>query len=122
MTIGIDAWVQADDSISATIDGFEVSMYLEDKLPHTPFAVNQMPETKTGLSVVNITSTLETTGPRAQAFADFNAWILANETTRLGVSGKTKVRVKGLKAHEVDFKKVVELKGMFLYPINTRSS
>lgn len=110
--IAFDSWVDADDSISATIDSFEASMYLEDKLPHTPFAVQTMPETKTGLSIVNITSMLETKGERAQAFADFNAWMMTNETVRLGVSGRTKVRAKGLKAHEVDFKKVVELKGL----------
>ena len=112
VTISINSWVEADDSISATIDGFEADMYLEDKLPHVPFATLQMPQTKTGLTIINVTQTIKTnSGESSQAFVDYNTWLLANETVRMGVSGRTTVRVKGLKGYGVDFKKVVELKG-----------
>lgn len=112
VTISIDSSVSSSDSIHATIDAFEAQMYLEDKLPHTPFATLMMPETHTGLSIVNITQELPTTGATAQAFIDYNSWLMLNESVRMTVKGETTVRVKGLRGTKVNFEKTVTLKGL----------
>lgn len=109
MQISINSSVSSSDSIPATIDGFSAQMYLEDKLPHTPFATLEMPETKTGLALVNTTQ--EISGTSLQPFIDFNSWYLWNESFPVTVEGETHVHVKGLKATKVSFKKTVTLKG-----------
>lgn len=117
VTISIDSWVEASDSIHATIDAFEADMYLEDKLPHTPFAKLQMPQTKTGISIVNITQDINIGDEKyRQAFVDYNIALLSSETVKMTVEGRTHVRVKGLRAEEVSFKKTIELKGQLPLP------
>jgi hypothetical protein len=111
VTISINSSVSSSGSIHATIDGFTAVMYLEDKLPHTPFATLQMPQTETGLSVVNITQELSTVGETAQAYLDFNAALMLNESIRMTVKGETYVHVKSLKATKVTFEKTVTLAG-----------
>jgi len=70
-----------------------------------------MPETHTGESIVNITQELSTVGETAQAYIDYNAALLLNESIRMTVKGDTYVRVKGLKATKVNFEKTVTLAG-----------
>lgn len=112
VTISINSSVSSSNSIHATIDAFTAIMYLEDQLPHTPFATLQMPQTETGLSIVNITQELSTVGETAQAYLDYNAALLWNETVRMTVKGETYVHVKGLKAAKVNFEKTVTLPGL----------
>lgn len=112
ITLSINSSVSSSNSIHATIDAFTAVMYLEDQLPHTPFATLQMPQTETGLSIVNITQEISTVGDTAQAFLDYNAALLWNETIRMTVKGETYVRVKGLKATKVNFQKTVTLPGI----------
>lgn len=109
VTVSINSTVTSSDSIHAVVDGFTAELYLEDKLPHTPFATLQMPETTTGVSVVNITQ--ELTNAASQAYIDYNTWYMANESLRMTVKGETHVRVKGLKATKVNFEKTVTLTG-----------
>lgn len=109
VTISINSTVTSSDSIHATIDGFTAEMYLEDKLPHTAFATLEMPETNTGVSIVNITQEIDTAS--SQEYIDFNAWYMLNETLRITVKGETHVRVKGLKATKVNFEQTVTLIG-----------
>jgi hypothetical protein len=106
----INSTITQDSSISATIDGFNASLYLEDKLPHTPFAYIQMP----GINVesvvaINTSQTIEIVD--VQAYADYNAWYLLNESFRMTVSGQTYVHVKGLRAAPITFEKTVTLAG-----------
>lgn len=108
--IQINSTVSSSNAIHATIDAFTAQMYLEDKLPHTPFASLQMPETKTGLAIVNLTQTIN--GTQLQPFIDFNSWYLWNESFPVTVEGETYVHVKGLKATKVTFKKTITLQGI----------
>ncbi len=118
VTLEIDAWIEASDSIHATIDAFTADMYLEDKKydvdgeqRHVPFAQLDMPHTKTGISIVNVTQTIDVSGDHMQAFVDYNIELLSKESIRMTVKGQTNVRVKGLKTESVNFKKTIELKG-----------
>jgi hypothetical protein len=107
--ISINSTVSSSNSIPATVEAFSAKMYLEDKLPHTSFATLNMPETKTGLAIVNVTQ--EINGTALQPFIDFNSWYLWNESFPVTVEGETYVHVKGLKATKVTFKKTITLKG-----------
>lgn len=122
ITLSINSSVSSSNSIHATIDAFTAVMYLEDQLPHTPFATLQMPQTETGLSVVNITQEISTVGDAAQAFLDYNAALLWNETIRMTVQGETYVHVKGLKATKVNFQKTITLPGESLSQPQSRFS
>lgn len=108
--ISINSSVSSSDSIHATIDGFDAKMYLEDKHPHETFATLRMPETETGISLVNVTQ--EITGAALQPFIDFNSWYLWNESFPVTVEGETHVNVKGLRPTKVTFKKTITLKGI----------
>ncbi|KAF4984195.1 hypothetical protein FZEAL_593 [Fusarium zealandicum] len=108
----INSTITTDGKIKAEIDAFEGVMYLEDFEPHTPFATVQFPETNADKhQVVNVTQRTEITD--MEAFTRFNVWFQSNETVRLTISGKTKVKPHGLpRKYDADFKKTVELKGL----------
>ncbi|OBT56492.1 hypothetical protein VE04_03160 [Pseudogymnoascus sp. 24MN13] len=108
--ISINSTVSSSNSIPAVVDGFDAIMYLEDKLPHTPIMTLRMPETKTGLAIVNVTQ--EINGTALQPFIDFNSWYLWNSSLAVTIEGETLVHVKGLKAAKVSFKKTVTLVGI----------
>lgn len=108
--VSINSSVSSSNSIPAVVEGFDAIMYLEDKLPHTPIMTLKMPETKTGMALVNITQ--EINGTANQPFIDFNSWYLWNESFPITVEGDTLVHVKGLKPAKVHFKKTVTLKGI----------
>lgn len=112
LTLSINGTVTSSDAIHAKIDGFNASMYLEDKLPHTPFLQLEMPNTETGAWPVNVTQHVSLSDNATRnAFIDYNKWLMANKTTRVTVSGVTYVHVKALKAHKVNFKKTITMNG-----------
>lgn len=108
--VSINSSVSSSNSIPAVVEGFDAIMYLEDKLPHTPIMTLRMPETKTGMALVNVSQ--EINGTANQPFIDFNSWYLWNSSLDVTIEGETLVHVKGLKAAKVTFKKTVTLKGI----------
>lgn len=110
-TMSVNSTIRIASATSATIDGFEGIMYLEDFQPVTPFARLQFPQT-TGdsLQVVNLTQF--TPIEDLVAFTRFNTWLLLNDSIRVTVMGDTQVQVSGLnRKYKVTFKKTVELTG-----------
>ena len=110
-TMAINSTIKSDGKVHANIDPFEGVMYLEDKLPHTPFAKIQFPATTAdALQTVNVTQFLPIDD--VDALTTFNTWLLSNETLRVTVLGDTKVKVKGInRKYDVTFKKTVEMPG-----------
>ncbi|KFY84639.1 hypothetical protein V500_09127 [Pseudogymnoascus sp. VKM F-4518 (FW-2643)] len=108
--VSINSSVSSSNSIPAVVEAFDAIMYLEDKLPHTTIMTLRMPETKTGLALVNVSQ--EISGASNQAFIDFNSWYLWNSSLAVTIEGETHVRVKGLKPAKVTFKKTVTLVGV----------
>jgi hypothetical protein len=111
-TMSVNSTIRTGKSSSATIEGFEGVMYLEDFEPKTPFARLNFPET-TGekLQVVNISQFTQIQD--VEAFTRFNTWLLLNDSIRVTVEGDTKIHVKGLsKAYSINFKKIVTLQGL----------
>jgi hypothetical protein len=108
----VNSTIKTDGSISAKIDGFEASMYLEDTEDQTPFTTINFPKT-TAAKEQHVSVSQHIDISNLAAFTQFNTWLLANETLRLTVTGDTHVHVKGLsKAYGVNYKKTVELKGL----------
>lgn len=112
LTMSIDSTIKTDGSVHADIAGFEGVMYLEDHLPHTPFAkINFPPTTADAFQTVNVTQFLPIDD--VNALTRFNTWLLANETLRVTVLGDTTVRVKGIaRDYGVTFKKTVTMPGL----------
>jgi hypothetical protein len=111
LTMSIDSTITSDGKIPADIAGFEGVMYLEDHLPHTPFAKLQFPPTTSdAFQTVNVTQFLPIDD--VEALTRFNTWLLANETLRVTVLGDTTIRVKGIaRDYGVTFKKTVTMPG-----------
>jgi hypothetical protein len=114
----INSTIRSGGGIQATIEGFNATLYLEDKLPHTPFAYIQMPETSSAeLQTVNVSQLLTITD--MQAYTDYNTWALLNKTFRMTVSGETYVHVGKFPAYKVNFQKTVNVTGRFLITLDT---
>ncbi|KAK4465471.1 hypothetical protein QBC42DRAFT_261307 [Cladorrhinum samala] len=112
MTMAINSTIKSDGKVKANIDPFIGDMYLEDLEPHTPFARINFPATTADkLQTVNVTQEIEIAD--AHALTTFNQWLLANETLRVTVKGKTHVKVSGIsKKYSVTFKKTIEMPGL----------
>jgi hypothetical protein len=108
----INSTIKTDGSIKADIDPFEGDMYLEDYEPHVPFATLNFPKTNANKhQKVNVSQDLDITN--MEAFTRFNVWFHNNETIRVTIKGKTKVKPHGLdRKYGVTFKKTVTLKGL----------
>lgn len=108
----IDSSITTDGKIHASVDPFEADMYLEDWPAHVPFATVNMPETNSNKhQVVNVTQNVKIAD--MEEFTRFNVWFHNNETLRVTVNGKTKVKPSGLpRKYDVTFKKTIELKGL----------
>jgi len=117
LQISINSTIHSSSSHTATIDAFNISLYLEDKLPHTPFTYAMMPELHVHkIAGVNITQKVAVNDEKA--FGDFVAWYMVNETFLVTVDGWTNVHVKGLPKTKVHFQKTVNLTGLLpLLPI-----
>jgi hypothetical protein len=111
LTMSINSTIRSDGKVHAKIDPFVGEMYLEDLLPHTPFAALNFPATTSDkLQIVNVSQTLQITD--LKALTTFNTWLLTNETLRITIRGETHVRVKGIsRAYPVTFKKTLTTNG-----------
>jgi len=111
-TMSVNSTIRISSSTSATIDGFQGIMYLEDFDPPTPFATLAFPQTTgASLQVVNISQFTPITD--LDAFTRFNTWLLLNDSIRVTVEGNTNIHVKGLsRAYPINFKKTVTLQGL----------
>ena len=111
ITMSINATIGSDGSISADLDAFNGTMYLEDLGPATPFATIAFPASKAGgTKTINVTQELPVTND--PAFGTFNKWLVANESVRITVRGDTFIHVAGIyKAFPVVYKKTFDLKG-----------
>ncbi|KAJ4272041.1 hypothetical protein NW762_000751 [Fusarium torreyae] len=108
----IDSTITTDGKIHAKIDPFEADMYLEDWPPHVAFATLNMPKTNSNKhQVVNVSQHVKIAD--LKEFTRFNVWFHNNETLRVTVEGRTKVKPSGLpRKYGVTFKKTLELKGL----------
>jgi len=111
----INSTITTKGGIKANVDGFEGEMYLEDYEPHTPFVTLKFPPTTNDKhQVVNTSQHIDI--PDMDAFTRYNVWFHNNETLRVTLKGKTKVKPNGLdRKSSVDFKKTLEIKGLNVF-------
>lgn len=111
LSMSINSTIRSDGKVHAKIEPFVGVMYLEDLLPHIPFAALNFPETTSDkLQVVNVSQVLQITD--LKALTTFNTWLLTNETLRITILGETHVRVKGIaRNYPVTFKKTITTSG-----------
>ncbi|KAH8160346.1 hypothetical protein CIB48_g7908 [Xylaria polymorpha] len=93
--MGINSTINADDSVHATIDAFEGTMYLADVDP----------------PAVNVSQEIQISD--LDAFTTFNKALLSKESVNVQVKGDTHIHVSGIsRAYPVTFDKTVNLKGL----------
>ncbi|KAI1109164.1 hypothetical protein F5Y14DRAFT_444888 [Nemania sp. NC0429] len=108
----INSTIESDDSVHATIDAFEGTLYLADVDPPLAFARIDFPlTTSASLQAVNVSQTIEISdqGP----LTAFNTALLSNDFVSVQVKGDTHIHVRGIsRAYSVTFDKTVTLKGL----------
>ncbi|KAI0466462.1 hypothetical protein F4859DRAFT_302333 [Xylaria cf. heliscus] len=110
--MGINSTINADDSVHATIDAFEGTMYLADVDPPLAIAQINFPQTTSAsVQAVNVTQEIQISD--LDAFTTFNKALLSNESVNVQVKGDTYIHVSGIsRAYPVTFDKTVTLKGL----------
>ncbi|KAH6608711.1 hypothetical protein Trco_002057 [Trichoderma cornu-damae] len=115
ITLEINSTITTDGSIKANIDPFDGVMYLEDLPDHVPFVNISFPATNGDKhQQVNISQEVQIQNP--DPFNTFNIWFVANETLRVTIEGRTKVKPSGLsRKFGVTFKKTIVMNGLNLF-------
>lgn len=110
-TMSINSTIKSD-STKATVESFNATMYLEDEADHTPFATILFPETENQPEqTVNVTQSVPI--ENMDALTTFNTWLLANDSLRVTVYGKTHIKVHGIsRRYPVTFKKIITMPGL----------
>ncbi|KAI1757091.1 hypothetical protein F4782DRAFT_481203 [Xylaria castorea] len=110
--MSINSTIKADDSVHATIDAFEGTMYLADVDPPLAFAQIDFPQTSSSsVQVVNVTQEIQISN--LGSFTAFNKALLSNASVNIQVKGDTHIHVSGIsRAYPATFDKTVTLKGL----------
>jgi hypothetical protein len=103
----LESVIRSDSSYHPTIDGFRAALSLEGQ---QPFIHVDIPKTKSEAET-HIAVDQDVEFASADAFAGFTKAVVAAETFKLHLTGKTKVHLKGLPAMNVNFNKVITMKG-----------
>ncbi|KAF1912574.1 hypothetical protein BDU57DRAFT_370374 [Ampelomyces quisqualis] len=100
--------IRSNSSFHPTVDSFVAALSLEGQ---EPFVYIQIPETKSKAETqvyvdqyVNFTS--------LEAFSTYTKAVMGAETLNMHMSGKTQVHLQGLPAMDVNFNKVISVKGL----------
>lgn len=109
--------VTSGSSYHPTIFSFNGSLFLEDSLPDIkPFGYITIPEVKSeSVTQVDVEQDVQITD--MDQFVAYNKLVINSEEFRLGLRGRPSVKLSGLPSFDVDYNKVVTMKGEF----NTRT-
>ncbi|KAI8948945.1 hypothetical protein F4801DRAFT_555311 [Xylaria longipes] len=110
--MGINSTIEADDSVHATVDAFEGTMYLADVDPPLAFAQIDFPQTtSSSMQAINVSQEIQISD--LGSFTTFNKALLSKESVNVQVKGDTHIHVSGIsRAYPVTFDKTVTLKGL----------
>ncbi|KAI1425386.1 hypothetical protein F5Y12DRAFT_747314 [Xylaria sp. FL1777] len=110
--MAINSTIEADDSVHATIDAFQGTLYLADVDPPLAFAQFNFPQTtSSAVQTVNISQEVQISDQNA--FTTFNKALLSSVSTNVQVKGDTHIHVQGIsRAYPVTFDKTVSVKGL----------
>ncbi|KAI3334762.1 hypothetical protein F4824DRAFT_179036 [Ustulina deusta] len=112
LVMAINSTIRADDSVHATVDAFEGTLYLADVDPPLAFAQIDFPQTtSSALQTVNVSQEIQLLDQ--DAFTTFNKALLSSVSVKVQVKGDTHIHVRGIsRGYPVTFDKTVILKGL----------
>jgi hypothetical protein len=103
----LDSVIRSGSSYHPTVDSFRAALSIEGQ---EPFLYIQVPEAKSEAET-HITVEQDVKFTTLDAFSGYTKAVLGAETFKVHLDGKTKVHLKGLPAMDVDYNKVVTMKG-----------
>jgi hypothetical protein len=117
----LDSVIRSDSSYHPLVDSFRAGLSVEGQGPFLYIEIPQAKsEAETSISVdqqLNFTS--------LDAFTGYTKAVIGAETFNVYLNGKTKVHLKGLPAMDVNYNKVVSMKGKLHHnptsPLNTHN-
>ncbi|KAI0970304.1 hypothetical protein F4678DRAFT_136304 [Xylaria arbuscula] len=112
LLMAINSTIEANDSVHATLDPFEGTLYLVDVDPPLAFVQIDFPQTSSSaVQGVNVSQEIHITDQ--SAFTTFNQALLSSESVRVRVRGDTHIHIRGIsRTYPVRFDKTVTLKGL----------
>ncbi|KAI0506117.1 hypothetical protein F5B22DRAFT_625287 [Xylaria bambusicola] len=112
LIMAINSTIEADDSVHATVDAFQGTMYLADVDPPLAFAHIDFPQTtSSSMQAVNVSQEIRISNQ--DAFTTFNKALLSSVSVNVQVKGDTHIHVRGVsRAYPATFDKTVALAGL----------
>ncbi|KAF1830330.1 hypothetical protein BDW02DRAFT_591970 [Decorospora gaudefroyi] len=104
----IDTVIRSGSKYHPTIDSFRAAFSLEGK---DPFLHVQIPQTESEAET-HVTIEQDVDLENMEAFSDYTKTALASETFDVYLDGKTDIHLSGLPTMDVDYNKVVTMKGL----------
>lgn len=104
----IDTVIRSGSSYHPKIDAFRAGLSLEGQ---EPFLYVEIPEAKSE-AVTRITVDQDVKFANGDAFSNYTKTVLGSETLEIHLDGKTNIHLSGLPTMDVDYNKVVTMKGM----------
>jgi hypothetical protein len=112
----LESVIRSSSSYHPTVDSFRAGLSLDGQ---DPFIYIQIPEAKSEAETrISVEQDVEFTS--LDAFSGYTKAVLGAETFNVNLDGKTKVHLKGLPAMDVDYNKVVSMKGMCILSCSPR--
>ncbi|KAK0661144.1 hypothetical protein DIS24_g2791 [Lasiodiplodia hormozganensis] len=104
--------VTSTSSYHPTLSSFNASLFLEDTLPDIkPFGYITIPSVKSESEVqVDVEQDVEVAD--MDQFIAYNKLVITSEEFRLAVRGRPSVKLDGLPSFDVDYNKVITMKGL----------
>ena len=108
----IDTLIKSGSSYHPTIDAFRAALSLQGQ---QPFLYIDIPQSKSEAET-KITVEQDVKFASLDSFSEYTKAVLASETFDVHLDGKTKIHLSGLPAMDVDYDKVITMKGkLFLF-------
>lgn len=105
--------ITSTSSYHPTLSSFNGSLFLEDTLPDIkPYGYITIPQVHSE-AVNNVDIEQDVQIVDMDQFIAYNKLVINSEEFRLGLRGKPSVKLGGLPSFDVDYNKVVTMKGMF---------
>lgn len=111
----LDTVIKSNSSYHPKIDAFRAALSLPGQ---TPFLYIDIPETKSEKETP-VTVDQHVQLASKDAFSEYTKLVLASQEFNIHLDGKTKIHLSGLPSMDVDYDKVVTMKGMYFeYGVN----
>jgi hypothetical protein len=104
----IDTVIRSGSSYHPKIDAFRAGLSLEGQ---EPFLYVEIPEAKSEAET-RITVEQDVKFANANAFSNYTMAVIDSETIDIHLNGKTTVHLSGLPSMDVDYNKVITMKGL----------